>query len=320
MDTDHHEHEHHHGHGHGYGHNHGHSHSHGHHHDHGDVKNIRAAFFLNLSFTIIELVGGLITNSVAILSDAVHDLGDSFSLGLSWYFQKVAKKPRTKEYTYGFKRFSLLGAVINSVVLLVGSILILVHAIPRLFNPEHPDVKGMLVLAVLGVIINGLAVVRLRKGSSINERVVSLHMLEDVLGWVAVLVGAGIMYFVDAPFIDPLLSILISLYILYNVYRNIRDSLRIILQGSPAELDMEEVNRSLQEIEEVQCVHDLHAWSVDGEYNVMTVHVVLRNAVLMEEQHRLKLLIRDKLLTLGVQHCTIEFEVAGEKCGMEGCC
>ncbi|SFK44052.1 cation diffusion facilitator family transporter [Proteiniphilum acetatigenes] len=289
-------------------------HHHDHHYGHTDVKNIRAAFFLNLSFTIIELVGGLITNSVAILSDAVHDLGDSFSLGLSWYFQKVAKRPRTKEYTYGYKRFSLLGAVINSVVLLVGSILILTHAIPRLFNPQHPDVKGMLLLAVLGVIINGMAVLRLRKGSSINERVVSLHLLEDVLGWLAVLIGAGIMYFVDAPFIDPLLSILISLYILYNVYRNIRQSLRIILQGSPSQLDMEEVKRSLLEIGEVQDVHDLHAWSVDGEYNVMTVHVVLRSALPMEAQHRLKLEIRDKLLSMGVQHCTIEFEVVDEEC------
>ena len=289
-------------------------HHHDHHYGHTDVKNIRAAFFLNLSFTIIELVGGLITNSVAILSDAVHDLGDSFSLGLSWYFQKVAKRPRTKEYTYGYKRFSLLGAVINSVVLLVGSILILTHAIPRLFNPQHPDVKGMLLLAVLGVIINGMAVLRLRKGSSINERVVSLHLLEDVLGWLAVLVGAGIMYFVDVPFIDPLLSILISLYILYNVYRNIRQSLRIILQGSPSQLDMEEVKRSLLEIGEVQDVHDLHAWSVDGEYNVMTVHVVLRSALPMEAQHRLKLEIRDKLLSMGVQHCTIEFEVVDEEC------
>lgn len=289
-------------------------HHHDHHYGHTEVKNIRAAFFLNLSFTIIELVGGLITNSVAILSDAVHDLGDSFSLGLSWYFQKVAKRPRTKEYTYGYKRFSLLGAVINSVILLVGSILILTHAIPRLFNPQHPDVKGMLLLAVLGVIINGMAVLRLRKGSSINERVVSLHLLEDVLGWLAVLIGAGIMYFVDAPFIDPLLSILISLYILYNVYRNIRQSLRIILQGSPSHLDMEEVKRSLLGIGEVQDVHDLHAWSVDGEYNVMTVHVVLRSALPMEAQHRLKLEIRDKLLSMGVQHCTIEFEVADEEC------
>lgn len=260
------------------------------------------------------------TNSVAILSDAVHDLGDSFSLGLSWYFQKIARRPRTKAYTYGYKRFSLLGAVINSVVLLVGSVVILVHAIPRLFNPQQPDVKGMLLLAVLGVIINGLAVYRLRKGSSINERVVSLHLLEDVLGWVAVLVGACIMYFVDAPIIDPLLSIAIAFFILFNVFRNMRESLRIILQGSPVKLDMEQVRISMLEIDEVQEVHDLHAWSVDGEYNVMTIHVVLREEKNMADQQELKTRIRESLFRSGVQHSTIEFELPNEDCEMEGCC
>ena len=288
-------------------------------HQQEDVKNIKTAFFLNLLFTIIEIAGGLLTNSVAILSDAVHDLGDSFSLGLSWYFQKVAKRPRTKEYTYGYKRFSLLGAVINSVVLLVGSVVILARAVPRLFNPQQPDVKGMLLLAVLGVFMNGLAVYRLRKGTSMNERVVSLHLLEDVLGWIAVLVGAGIMYFVDAPFIDPLLSIAISLFILINVYRNIRQSLRILLQGSPGAVDLKKVEHSILKIDEVQGVHDLHAWSIDGEYNVLTIHVVLHAPQPMEELLRLKLIIRDALLTLGVQHCTIEFEVPGEDCDMEDC-
>ena len=139
-------------------------HNHTHHNE--DVKNIRVAFFLNLLFTVIEIVGGILTNSVAILSDAVHDLGDSFSLGLSCYFQKIAKRPRTRNYTYGYKRFSLLGAVINSVILTVGSVLILMNAIPRLFNPQQPDVKGMLLLAVLGVVVNGAAVLKLRKGRS----------------------------------------------------------------------------------------------------------------------------------------------------------
>jgi len=256
---------------------------------------------------------------VAILSDAVHDLGDSFSLGLSWYFQKVAKRPRTKEYTYGYKRFSLLGAIINSVVLLVGSVVILAHAIPRLFNPLHPNVEGMLLLAVLGILMNGLAVYRLRKGSSMNERVVLLHLLEDVLGWIAVLVGAGIMYFVDAPFIDPLLSIVISLFILFNVYQNIRKSLHIILQGSPGTVDLEKVKQTILKIDEVQSVHDLHAWSIDGQYNVLTIHVVLHAPQPMKELLRLKLIIRDALQKLGVQHCTIEFEVPGEDCEMEDC-
>ena len=294
-------------------------HYHDHKHQNEDVKNIKVAFFLNFFFTIIEIVGGLLTNSVAILSDAVHDLGDSFSLGLSWYFQKVAKRPRTKNYTYGYKRFSLLGAIINSVILVVGSVLILMNAIPRLFNPQQPDVKGMLLLAVLGVIVNGAAVLRLRKGHSLNEKVVSLHLLEDVLGWLAVLVGAGIMYFVDAPFIDPLLSIAISAFILFNVYRNIRQSLRIILQGSPDLISIDEIEKSVLAMENVQNVHDLHVWSVDGEYNVLTIHVVLSAPLPMAELHRLKAEIREKLLSLGVQHSTIEFEAPDEDCEMENC-
>lgn len=293
--------------------------SHNHSHQHGDVKNIKVAFFLNFSFTIIEFVGGFLTNSVAILSDAVHDLGDSFSLGLSWYFQKVAKRPRTKNYTYGYKRFSLLGAIINSVILVVGSVLILMNAIPRLFNPQQPDVKGMLLLAVLGVIVNGAAVLRLRKGHSLNEKVVSLHLLEDVLGWLAVLIGAGIMYFVDAPFIDPLLSIAISAFILFNVYRNIRQSMRIILQGSPDVVSVDEIEKTVTSMENVQNVHDLHVWSADGEYNILTVHVVLSAPLPMAKLHSLKTEIREKLLSLGVQHSTIEFESPDEDCEMEDC-
>ncbi|OPZ26547.1 MAG: Cadmium, cobalt and zinc/H(+)-K(+) antiporter [Bacteroidetes bacterium ADurb.BinA174] len=294
-----------------------HNHNHSHHHE--DVKNIKVAFSLNLMFTIIEFVGGFLTNSMAILSDAVHDLGDSFSLGLSWYFQKIAKRPRTKNYTYGYKRFSLLGAIINSVILVVGSVLILMNAIPRLFHPQQPDVKGMLLLAVLGVIVNGAAVLRLRKGHSLNERVVSLHLLEDVLGWLAVLVGAGIMYFVDAPFIDPLLSIAISAFILFNVYRNIRQSLRIILQGSPDLVDVDEIEKAILKTDNVEGIHDLHVWSIDGEYNVLTMHVVLSTSLPMLQLHKLKIGIRGKLLSMGIQHSTIEFETPDEDCEMEDC-
>lgn len=296
------------------------THNHSHHsHHHEDVKNIKVAFFLNLAFTIIEFVGGILTNSVAILSDAVHDLGDSFSLGLSWYFQKISKKPRNKNFTYGYKRFSLLGAVINSVILLAGSIVILIHAVPRLFNPQQPDVKGMLLLAVLGVVVNGAAVLRLRKGISLNEKVVSLHLLEDVLGWLAVLLGAGVMCFFDAPIIDPILSIAISLFILINVHKNIRQSMRIILQGSPESVNPEEVESSILAISDIDSIHDVHIWSADGEYNILTVHIVLKTSQSMEELQGLKTEIRKKLLTLGIQHSTIEFETVDEHCGMENC-
>lgn len=289
-----------------------------HHHHHGE-GNISVAFFLNLGFTIIEIIGGLYTNSLAILSDALHDLGDSLSLGLSWYFQRLSRKGRTSTFSYGYKRFSLLGAIINSIVLVVGSVLILTKAIPELFDPSETNAKGMLYLAILGIIVNGAAVLRLRKGSSINERVVSLHLLEDVLGWVAVLIGSLVMLFVDAPFIDPLLSVLISLYVLYNVYKNLRKSLLIILQGIPEEVSIEDIREKLKNIPEITDVHDCHAWSMDGEYHVMTVHVCLNKNYSLEEQASIKQEIRSLLKSDAINHITIELESVDEDCGLADC-
>jgi len=257
---------------------------------------------------------------MAILSDAVHDLGDSFSVGLSWYFQRMSKKGRDEEYTYGYKRFSLLGAIINSLILVVGSVVILFNAVPRLFHPEQPDSGGMLILAVLGVAINGAAVLRLKRGHSLNERVISLHLLEDVLGWAAILIGALVMHFVDVPVLDPILSIAITLYVLFHVYSNIKESLHIILQGAPIDIKIDEIKKEILSLDDVDSVHDLHIWSADGEYNVMTVHVVLKRVLSMNELQRLKNKIREKMQAMKVQHSTIEFEMPGENCEMEECC
>lgn len=299
---------------------HEHNHTHNHDHHHADVKNISVAFFLNLSFTILEVIGGLFTNSIAILSDAVHDLGDSFSLGLAWYFQKMAKKGSSKTYSYGYKRFSLLGAIINSIVLVVGSVFILSEAIPRLFHPEKTYAEGMFVLAIVGILVNGAAVFRLKKGESINEKVVSLHLLEDVLGWAAILVGSIIMYFFDAPIIDPLMSIGISIFVLVNVYKNVRQSLHIILQGIPDEFDITEISNWLKENNEVEDIHDLHIWSIDGNYNILTVHIVLKNNSSFEKVTDIKNKIRQLLQQKGIQHSTIEFETSDENCVLEKCC
>lgn len=295
------------------------SHHHSH-HDHSDVKNIKAAFFLNLAFTILEIVGGIFTNSIAILSDAVHDLGDSLSLGLSWYFQKKAKQKRDDSYSYGYKRFSLLGAIINSIVLVVGSVIILFAAIPRIFNPQITNVEGMLLLAIVGVLVNGAAVLKLRKGHSLNEKVVSLHLLEDVLGWVAILVGSVVMYFFEVPVLDPIMSIAIACFVLYNVYKNLSQSLHIILQGIPEEVSLNEITDMLQQFEIIESVHDLHVWTVDGSYNVLTVHVVVANKMSMEKLAELKDEIRNILCNIGIEHVTIEFEMANEHCSFEKCC
>jgi len=297
------------------------AHDHAHHtHNPSDIKNIKAAFLLNLFFTLVEIVGGFMTNSIAILSDAIHDLGDCLSLGLAWYFQKVAKKGSDTSYSYGYKRFSLLGAVINSIVLVAGSILILTVATPRIIHPVASNAGGMFFLAILGVAVNGAAVLRLKKGNSINEKVVSLHLLEDVLGWAAILVGSVVMHFFNVPVLDPIMSVGIALFVLFNVYKNMRQSLRIILQGIPVEFDITAISEHLQQFEGVENIHDLHVWSVDGTYNVLTVHVVLNELLGMEKMTALKTKIRESLKEKGIQHATIEFETQNEQCVFENGC
>jgi cobalt-zinc-cadmium efflux system protein len=168
------------------------------------VSNIKVAFFLNLGFTIIEIIGGLWTNSIAIISDALHDLGDSFSLGLSWFLERYSRKKKDEKYSYGYRRYSLFAALINSLILIAGSIFILYKAIPRLINPEELNAKGMLIFAVTGIIINGIAVLQVRRGKSLNERIVSLHLFEDVLGWAAVFVISIVIIFKSIPILDPI--------------------------------------------------------------------------------------------------------------------
>jgi cobalt-zinc-cadmium efflux system protein len=281
--------------------------AHTHDHDHG-TGNLRTAFFINLFFAIIELVGGILTNSVAILSDALHDFGDSLSLGAAWYLQGKSQKERDQTYTYGYKRFSLLGAFFNSIVLIIGSVFIIREAIERLMHPEQPDARGMLVLAVLGILFNGAAMLRLKKGNSINERVVSLHFLEDVLGWAAVLIGALIMLFVDVPVLDPILSLAIACFVLLNVYRNLKPALKIILQGIPDEAHEEEIRRLIMEKTQVAGIHDFHLWSLDGEHNVVTMHVVVTESLSLKDAEHLKEKIKEELKSLHVAHATIEIE------------
>ncbi|KPM49271.1 cation diffusion facilitator family transporter [Jiulongibacter sediminis] len=298
-------------------HDHSHTHGHSHHHHHHGTGNISTAFWLNISFTIIEVIGGFFTNSVAILSDALHDLGDSLSLGLAWYFQKKSGKRSDSVYTYGYGRFSLVGALINSIILIVGSVYMLTEAIPRILNPEESDAQGMFWLAILGIVVNGAAVFKLKKGDSLNERAVMLHLMEDVLGWAAVLIGSIIMYFTGWTIIDPLLSIGITVFILFNVYGNLKGVFRVILQGTPEGVNMEEVKEKVTGLEGIKEIHDVHLWTVDGQKNIMSLHAVLEEGF---ETVKIKDEIRHELQHLEIEHVTIETENADEDCGMEECC
>lgn len=293
--------------------------SHHHNHGHGSTKNIKAAFFLNLCFTIIELIGGLLTNSLAILSDALHDFGDSISLGMSWYFEKLSAKKRTKNFSYGYRRFSLLSALINSIILIIGSVIILTHAIPAIFDPGNPDEEGMLLIAILGVIFNGLAFFKLESGHSLNEKVVRLHLLEDLMGWVAVLIASIIMNFFEVPVLDPILSVAIAVFIAYNAVANLISSLRIMLQAVPEEVQIKELEQKITSIEGVKSVHDTHIWTLDGKYNILTIHLVVQKHLNVQETLHIKQKARQLAKEQNVQHATLEIGLEGEKCELEDC-
>lgn len=294
------------------GNHHSHHHSHQHSHHSSSSENIGVAFLLNTFFTIVEFIGGIYTNSMAIMSDAVHDLGDSVSLGMAWYFQKISKKKATKTYSYGFRRFSLLGAIINSTILLIGSILVIIKSIPRIISPEVSDAKGMMWFAVLGIIINGVAVLKLRKGTSINERVVALHLFEDVLGWLAILAASIIMQFYEIPVLDPILSIAIACYVLYNVFKNGKESFVILLQGVPVKISVEDVKTKLLENETIIGIKDCHIWTMDGEYTVFSAHLIVQNSVVLwEEVAILKTDIRTLLHDeFQIEHVTLELDIS----------
>lgn len=288
---------------------------HPHHHHHHQLpgasdspNNIIVAFWLNTAFAVVEIIGGFLTNSVAILADAVHDLGDSLSLGLAYYFQKKSLRRKDDTYTYGYQRFSLLGAFINSLILIISSVFIIRESIARLFEPEQPDAQGMAILAVIGIVVNGAALLRLRRGNTINERVVALHFVEDVLGWIAVLAGAIVMLFVHVPVLDPALSLLIAAYILFNVFKNLKYTFRILLQRRPDMVDEEAIRKSVLSVPGVKDLHDLRFWTMDGQYNVMTLHVVVDQNQSVEEYERIKQEVKHNLEHLKFRHTTVEIE------------
>ena len=284
------------------------------HSQHDSSKRMGWAFFLNLSFTIIEFIGGWLTNSTAIMADAVHDLGDSLSIGSAWVLNKLGEKKANQKFTYGYRRLSLLGALINGLVLTAGSIWILNEAIPRLFDPVMPHTQGMLALAVLGVAVNGYAAYKLSKGKTLNERVLNWHLLEDVLGWVAVFVVALVMQFVEWPILDPLLSIGFTLFILINVIRNLWETAHLFIQGTPDTEELNKIERSLLDLQNVESIHHLHLWSLDGEHHVLTAHIRVSSLDTIKEYTNLKTSINAVLESNELEHTTIEIELDKETC------
>lgn len=288
-----------------------------HHHHHTTIRNLKLAFFLNLGFTLIEIVGGILTNSTAILADAVHDLGDSVALAQAWYFESISDKKGTAKYTYGYRRFTLLGAFLSALLLLLSSFYVLSEAIPRIMEPEHSNAQGMAILAILGIAVNGFAMLRLSTGKGANTRVITLHLLEDVLGWIAVLAVAIILLFKDIPVLDPILAVLITLYILANVVKQLKSIIPVFLQAAPLKVDVKDIEKQINQIVRVDSVHHLHLWSLDDEKVVLTVHIVTDRALNHEEYIALKRDFKAVVEAHSIYHSTLEVEWPEEVCRIE---
>lgn len=284
------------------------------HHHQASSNRIGWAFVLNFCFTIIEFIGGWLTNSTAIMADAVHDLGDSLSIGMAWLLNKLSDKSSDSSFTYGYRRFSLLGALINSAVLITGSLWVLSEAFPRLLNPEMPNAQGMLGLAIFGMCVNGYAAYKLSQGKTLNERVLNWHLLEDVFGWAAVLIIAVALLFIDWPILDPLLSIGFTLFVLFNVAKNLLETTRLFLQAVPDKEMRKKIFNELSSLDRVKEIHHLHLWSLDGEHHVLTAHLVLDKPVDQSIQESIRLAVANKLSGYDLAHTTIEFEFPNESC------
>jgi len=277
-------------------------------------KNILIAFLLNLSFSIFEFVGGAVTGSVAIISDAIHDIGDAASIGLSYFLERKSKRQPDDTHTFGYARYSVLGSVITTLILLFGSIVVIYSAVQRIFDPVEIDYNGMIVFAIAGVVLNFLAAYVTREGDSMNQKAVNLHMLEDVLGWVVVLIGAVVMRFTDISVLDPMMSVGIALFVLTNAAKNLKEIIDLFVEKTPEGISVKEIQEHIAEIDGVQDVHHIHIWSLDGRRNYATLHIVTD-----QDAHTVKERVREELREHGIAHATLELECTDEECHEQQC-
>lgn len=272
-------------------------------------RNIFIAFILNLGFAIFEFIGGTVTGSVSIVSDAIHDLGDALSIGISFFLEKKSKKQADEVYTYGYARYSVLGGFITTVVLLVGSLTMIYNAIGRIISPVEINYNGMILFAIVGVCVNSCAIFFTREGDSLNQKAVNLHMLEDALGWIIVLIGAVVMRFTDFALIDPLMSIGVSVFILIHAIGNLKEVANLFLEKTPSNISISELKEHISRIDGVSDVHHIHVWSIDGQNHSATLHIVTEG-----NSHEIKEKVRDELYEHGIVYVTIETETEAEHC------
>ncbi len=278
-------------------------------------RKILIAFLLNGGFALLELFGGALTGSVAVLSDAVHDAGDALSIGLSYFFQKKSNKKADNIYTYGYGRYSVLGAAVTDTVLIIGSLFVIYKGIMKIMNPTELNADGMLIFAVIGFATNLIAVFVTRGGDSLNQRAVNLHMLEDVLGWAVVLIGSVLIKLTGLHIIDPIMSMGVAAFILIHAIKSFSKIINIFLDKAPEGIDLEETKKHLLEIEGVGNIHHIHLRSFDGENAFMSLHAVIT----ADDVASVKRAIKEELKEHGISHATVETEAQGENCTETDC-
>ena len=263
------------------------------------------AFFLNLSYAIVEFIAGGIFGSSAVLADSVHDLGDAIAVGISAFLETISNREEDRQYTLGYKRFSLLGALVTAVILIIGSILVILENITKIFNPQPVNDEGILWLGIIAVSTNVLASLVVRKGKTKNESILSLHFLEDTLGWLAVILMAIILRFTDWYILDSLLSLVISIFILIKAIPRFWSTLKIFLDAVPEGVDIKQVMSDLEELDNVASLNQLNLWTMDGLEKNAIVHVCLKE---IEQMETCKEFIRNLLKDCGFQNITIEVD------------
>ena len=263
------------------------------------------AFFLNLTYAIVEFIAGGVFGSSAVLADSVHDLGDAIAIGISAFLESISNREEDSHYTLGYKRFSLLGAMITAVILMTGSVLVILENIAKIFHPQPVNVKGILWLGIIAITINVLASLVIRKGQTKNESILSLHFLEDTLGWLAVILMAIVLRYTDWYILDPLLSLVISFFILSKAIPRFWSTLKIFLDAVPEGVNIQKIKTDLAELDHVASINQLNLWTMDGLEKNAIVHVCLEHVKHMEV---CKESIRDLLKERGFQNVTIEVD------------
>lgn len=302
-------------------------------HNHSHKSRLSLAFWLNLSFSIIEIVGGILTNSTAIVADAFHDFTDAIVIGLAVLLEKLSGKKRTANFSYGYKRFSLLSALGMSVFLLVGAVFMSISAYHSFINPKEVNSIGMLWLAILGIAVNGFAFLKIKHSNGhsshhhrhshshdmdFNSKAIMLHLLEDVLGWVAVLIGAVVIYFTGWFWIDGVLVLAIAIFIGYNATKNLISTMKILLQSVPENVNVTQLSNELKQIGGIENIHDLHIWSLDGNYNIGSLHAVI-NTIDKDTEADILSSVLQLMEKHKIQHPTIQIETTIKNCRLISC-